>query len=92
MKISIAALLALVLSGCSAHALHQMLTPEPEPLAGTSRLQFGCNANGLYIFEDFPDIVRSHPVTVSDTNTATSLSNIKQNNAAISADCYSAIL
>jgi len=74
MKKWIVVTLALVLSGCSAHALKMMLTPAQLPEAHISRMQFDCTEAGLFIFEDFPDIVQSHPLTISSTSPIADLS------------------
>jgi len=68
-----------------------MLTPKPEPLATVSRMQFDCTSGGLYIFEDFPDIVRSQPATISGTRTSASELADRQNNSGISGGCFNSM-
>jgi len=75
--------LALFLSACNAHALRQILVPAPEPEFATNdgRLQFDCTENGLVIFEGFPDIVRAHPLMVSNEGAVGNSSTAQQHNA-----------
>lgn len=91
MKISGLVCLALVLSGCNLYAFRQILASEPVPIASVSHVQIDCTANGLSIFEGFPQIVRSHPITISSLNSTTGLSSSERNSAKLSSDCLTSL-
>jgi len=87
MKTCFAICMVLILSACNAHALRQAFTPEPTRVASHSRMQFNCTANGLFIFEDFPDLLTARTPEHSVQSDEGQISAVKRNNAEPTDEC-----
>jgi len=80
--------IALMLAGCSTHIVKQILTPELQRFSNAGGLQYDCTSKGLFIFEGFPDIVRSEQATKNLTLSKISKVSVSRGDGVVPGHCF----